>query len=117
MRRGFYSLTSGFGPTLATMKPQKPIAGDDAGKRSVFGSILVGLFGALGVVYLINPTAGIFELIPDNLPVVGNLDEAAAVMLLISCFAYFGIDLGGLFGRRSKKPKKSDIIDAELSDR
>jgi hypothetical protein len=96
------------------MEHQKPIAEDGKGKRSAVGSILVGLFGALGVVYLINPTAGFLELIPDNLPVVGNLDEAAAMMLVISCLAYFGIDLGGLFGR---KPKKDDIIDVEVVDK
>lgn len=38
---------------------------------------------ALGVVYLVNPTAGVLELIPDALPVVGNLDEAAATALVI----------------------------------
>jgi uncharacterized membrane protein YkvA (DUF1232 family) len=38
---------------------------------------------ALGIVYLINPTAGVFELIPDALPFVGNLDEAAATTLVI----------------------------------
>ena len=95
------------------MEKKKPITGDEKGKRSLVGSILVGLFGALGVVYLINPTAGILELIPDNLPVVGNLDEAAAMMLVISSLAYFGIDLGGLFGRKSKK---DDIIDVEVQD-
>jgi hypothetical protein len=109
-----YSLPAGIGSILETMEHQKPIAEDGKGKRSVVGSILVGLFGALGVVYLINPTAGFLELIPDNLPVVGNLDEAAAMMLVISCLAYFGIDLGGLFGR---KPKKDDIIDVEVVDK
>jgi uncharacterized membrane protein YkvA (DUF1232 family) len=38
---------------------------------------------ALGIVYLINPTAGFLELIPDTLPFVGNLDEAAATTLVI----------------------------------
>ena len=38
---------------------------------------------ALGIVYLINPTAGFHELIPDTLPFVGNLDEAAATTLVI----------------------------------
>lgn len=96
------------------MENQKPTHDRTEGKRSLVGSLLVGLFGALGVVYLINPTAGLIELIPDNLPVIGNLDEAAAVMLVISCLAYFGIDLGGLFGR---KPKKDDIIDVEVEDK
>ena len=43
------------------------------------------LMTLLGV-YVLNPGAGVFELIPDNLPVVGNLDEAAAVGLLIALF-------------------------------
>ncbi len=38
------------------------------------------------VVYILNPGAGVFELIPDNVPVFGNLDEAAAVGLLIALF-------------------------------
>ena len=38
---------------------------------------------ALGIVYLINPTARFLELIPDALPFVGNLDEAAATTLVI----------------------------------
>ena len=37
----------------------------------------------IGTLYLVNPTAGILELIPDNLPVFGNLDEAAATTLVV----------------------------------
>jgi uncharacterized membrane protein YkvA (DUF1232 family) len=37
----------------------------------------------VGAVYLLNPTAGVFELLPDVIPVVGNLDEAAATALLL----------------------------------
>lgn len=44
------------------------------------GAALVGVFS---IVYLLNPTAGFFELLPDNLPLVGNLDEGAAGALLI----------------------------------
>jgi len=44
------------------------------------GAALVGLFS---IVYLLNPTAGFLELLPDNLPLVGNLDEGAAGALLI----------------------------------
>ncbi len=43
--------------------------------------ILIYLAGAIGVVYLLNPTSGIIELIPDNIPLVGNLDEGAAALL------------------------------------
>ncbi len=37
----------------------------------------------LGIIYLLNPTAGFLELIPDNLPLIGNLDEAGATALLL----------------------------------
>jgi len=38
------------------------------------------LMAVLGVTYLLNPTAGFIELIPDNLPWVGNIDEGAAAL-------------------------------------
>ncbi len=43
------------------------------------GSLLVALIAA---VYLLNPSAGIIEPIPDNLPYLGNLDEGTAGVLL-----------------------------------
>jgi uncharacterized membrane protein YkvA (DUF1232 family) len=60
--------------------------------------------GLLAVLYLLNPGAGIFEIIPDNLPLVGNLDEAAAVALLLMCLRYYGIELPDIF-RREKEIK------------
>jgi len=60
-------------------------------------SILVIIVGLLSLLYILNPTAGLFELIPDNIPGIGNLDEATAVFLLISCLRYFGIDLANFF--------------------
>ena len=63
--------------------------------------ILVLAVGLLATLYLLNPTAGVFEILPDNLPLVGNLDEAAAVALLLMCLKYFGIDLPNLFRRGS----------------
>ena len=47
----------------------------------------------LGGIYLINPTAGVFELIPDVIPVVGNLDEAAAMFLVFAALRYLGVRL------------------------
>ena len=35
------------------------------------------------LVYLVNPTAGVLEFIPDNVPFLGNLDEAGATTMLI----------------------------------
>jgi len=43
---------------------------------------LVYLAALIGVVYILNPTAGLIERIPDHLPFVGNLDECVAFMLL-----------------------------------
>ncbi len=39
--------------------------------------------GAVSIAYLVNPTGGVIELLPDNLPFVGNLDEVTAAFLLI----------------------------------
>lgn len=54
---------------------------------------MITLGGILGLLYLLNPTAGIFELLPDALPIVGNLDEALAVTLLLASLREYGLDL------------------------
>jgi hypothetical protein len=42
----------------------------------------------LGSIYVINPGAGVFELIPDVVPIFGNLDEAAATTVLVLGLQY-----------------------------
>jgi len=75
-------------------------------------NVLVALAGLLSLVYLLNPGAGVFELIPDNFPIIGNLDEAAAVAIILAAFRYYGIDLTSFLGRgvrdRSKSSGKKD---------
>ena len=66
------------------------------------GIFLLGLFC---LIYILNPTAGIFELIPDNLPIIGNLDEAAALATLLMCLKYFGSELPDIFRRDSGDDK------------
>ena len=61
------------------------------GRFAAFG------IAGLGVVYLLNPTGGVFELIPDLMPGIGNLDEAGATAAVI--FA-----LRTLFRRGRPKP-------------
>ena len=39
---------------------------------------------AVGLAYVLNPGMGVFELVPDNLPLFGNLDEAAATALFLA---------------------------------
>lgn len=45
---------------------------------------LVYILAVIGLIYILNPTFGIFEFIPDNLPVIGNLDESVAFMLVLA---------------------------------
>ncbi len=67
---------------------------------------IVFCIGLISTMYLLNIGAGFIELIPDNIPFVGNLDEASAAAILIMCLGYFGIDLPNIF---KKKPGKNNI--------
>ena len=33
--------------------------------------------------YLLNPGMGVFEFLPDNLPIIGNIDETIAALILL----------------------------------
>jgi uncharacterized membrane protein YkvA (DUF1232 family) len=46
---------------------------------------------AVGAIYLLNPLFGV-DLLPDNLPIVGNLDEAAIAFMMY----YIANNLGWL---------------------
>ena len=74
--------------------------------------IIVFCLGVLAALYILNPTAGLFEIIPDNLPFIGNLDEAAAVALLLMCLKFFGIDLPDIF-RRGQRDETTIEIDRD----
>ncbi len=67
-------------------------------------SWLVYVLGAVGLIYLLNPTLGLLELIPDVLPFVGNLDEGMAVMLLLA-----GI-VEVLESRKQRKAERSETL-------
>lgn len=69
----------------------------------LFREMLILGLAALALIYLLNPTAGLFELIPDVVPIIGNLDEAGAVIILINTLAYYGIDLTRFYGRPNRK--------------
>jgi hypothetical protein len=76
-------------------------------------SLFVFVLGVLSALYLLNPGAGIFDIVPDNIPGVGNLDEATATLLLINSLAYFGIDMRRFFKRdtNNDKPDKTKLTD------
>ena len=71
----------------------------------IINSLIIGALGVFSAIFLLNPGAGLFFEIPDNFPVIGNLDEAAAAALLISCLAYFGLDVTKLFKKAQEKGK------------
>jgi len=59
---------------------------------------LVYTFAIIGLVYILNPTAGILEFIPDNIPLIGNLDEGVAFMFIIAGLVEF------FEGKKNRKP-------------
>ncbi|MBK7096786.1 MAG: DUF1232 domain-containing protein [Saprospiraceae bacterium] len=66
-------------------------------------TIFVGLLSLISLIYLINPTAGVFELLPDNLPFIGNIDEGLAAWILYSSIEYFRGKKIGIFGQRKEE--------------
>lgn len=68
-------------------------------KRDPIKSVGIALIGVIGLIYILNPTAGVIELIPDNFSIVGNLDEAAATALILSTLRFFGFDLTSIFSK------------------
>lgn len=85
---------------------QRRQAASPASQGNIFQKLIVLLITAVAGLYLANPTAGLLELIPDVTPVVGNLDEATAMALLISGLSYFGVNVGWLttiFGGSRKR--------------
>jgi hypothetical protein len=67
--------------------------------RPFFMHLIMLFLGALAVLYMLNPTLGI-DLLPDNLPLLGNMDEGGAMILLLGVMRYYGLDLTGIFGPR-----------------
>ncbi len=74
---------------------------------------LVWAFSAVGLLYILNPTLGVIELLPDNLPLIGNLDEGAAYLLV-----YYGIMefLAPYINQDLAADDDDDVSDAEWSD-
>lgn len=52
------------------------------------GVISAWVLLGLGLLYLANPGAGLAEIIPDNIPLVGNLDEAGITAMVMGALKY-----------------------------
>lgn len=90
-------------------KQHSPDNNLDRPAPSMLQKIAVGAIMAVAGLYLLNPGAGVIDLIPDVIPVLGNLDEASAVAILISGLNYFGVNtswLTGVFGPGMRKAKR-----------
>jgi hypothetical protein len=87
--------------------------GEEHAMRGLKDVIIIAVAG-IALIYLVNPTAGILELIPDNLPVLGNLDEAGATLILLNTLAYYGMDVSRLFGSRTGELPKRDENQSHL---
>ncbi|MCZ7545909.1 MAG: YkvA family protein [Anaerolineae bacterium] len=75
------------------------------------------LVGAIAAIYLLNPL-GPIDLLPDFLPIVGNLDEATATAILLNVLRFYGYDrLLRLFGnpplRRSDQVVEGEVVYSE----
>jgi hypothetical protein len=83
-RRHIAAFTGGSqGSTSINMAP--PIYLSMAGRRLKW----LVLMGA-SAFYLMNPGFGIVELLPDGLPIIGNLDESVAVLVLLRSLIEIG---------------------------
>jgi hypothetical protein len=74
-------------------------------------SVLGLLFSGL---YLINPTGGLVEIIPDALPLVGNIDEVFVSGVLFASLHYLGLRIPGLSSRLGGGPR--DSIETKETD-
>ena len=61
-------------------------------RRTIGGTIVAVLVAAFCVLYMLNLTFGV-DLIPDVVPIFGNLDDGLIMVLLLGCLKYLGIDI------------------------
>jgi hypothetical protein len=76
--------------------PQHPAAPAPAQSRGCAKDFAIGLIAVIAAVYVVWPS--IFpDFVPDIVPVIGQIDDDTAVLVILSCLRYFGIDLTNLF--------------------
>lgn len=96
-------------PEAGTTQGVPPPPPSAKAPRTPANNFAVLILGVLSALYLFNPTLGVFELIPDNIPIVGNLDEIGATLLLLRCLSHFGINLDRFIKSANAQPKDDDL--------
>jgi len=65
----------------------------------IIKTILIVFIGIISFMIIFKIGQEYIEFIPDGLPWIGNLDEAAAGALFLKCLQYLGLDLVNLFDK------------------
>jgi hypothetical protein len=79
--------------TSSEEPPREPTNRPTKKPTSGLKKVIAVLVACVSALYLINPTLGLFELLPDALPLIGNLDEAFFTLALVSALGALGLEL------------------------
>ena len=77
--------------------------------RRLFKDMMVLFLGGFALIYLMYPSFGFFELIPDAIPFIGSIDEAGATILLMNVLNYYNIDVTNLFDNPRRKKRSNSL--------
>jgi hypothetical protein len=75
----------------------------------IIKKIAAVVIAILSGIYLLNLTCGILEL-PDNLPIIGNLDEVVVAGFFFAALRFLGLDLAELFKKQDKRENTTKLI-------
>jgi uncharacterized membrane protein YkvA (DUF1232 family) len=63
--------------------------------------MLIMASALIALAYLMLPSA-----LPDFIPIIGWMDEGAAMLTLTNALSYYGLDLTNIYGRRPTKKRR-----------
>lgn len=90
-------------------KAPKVVIVEEKAPRGFMGSAFALLGVAFSTLWLLNLTGGIIEL-PDNIPLIGNIDEAFAAGVLFTSLRYLGFDVLPFASRLFQREKTDEVL-------